>query len=165
MNLSRSILGSAVRPFGICAHTDGLSPFVDQPSLGPIDLSKATQLKDVKFRWECHPRWAVEALRTVTHDNRNLQQLSLEAGEECHGPRVGGNNPGDPFGHIGESSYQEWLELDSVLVQLWESHSIRPEVEYNVPRWTDEGAGRRMQKLLPEVTARGIVDLIEQIDE
>ena len=49
-----------------------------------------------------------------------------------------------------------------MLAQLWESHSIRPEVTYNVPTWMGKGTGRRMQILLPEVTARGIVDLVEQ---
>ena len=161
MNLSRFILRPTVGLFEICAHTDGLSPFVGEQSLGPIDLSKATRLKHVKFWWGRDPRWAVKALRTVTHDNRNLQ-LSLETTWKSYGHRVGSDDLGVLLDDIGGACYQGWLELDSVLAQLWESHSIRPEVTYNVPTWMGKGTGRRMQILLPEVTARGIVDLVEQ---
>jgi len=55
---------------------------------------------------------------------------------------------------------QEWEDLDRVLVQFWTSYSIRPQVMY---------AGRQGVKdlrddvpsLLPELTRRGLVDLVE----
>ena len=165
MNLSRSILGSTVRPFGICAHADDLHPFADQPSLVPIDLSKVIGLKAVTFGWARDFQWAIKALRTVTHDNINLQQLSFDAAWTSYGPNVGDDDLNELLSDIGETSYQEWLKLDNVLAQLWESHSIRPEVTYNVPRGMDEVAECRMQILLPEVTTRGIVDLVRLIYE
>ena len=59
-----------------------------------------------------------------------------------------------------DASYQGWLELDRVLALLWESHSIRPRVIYNVRVRKEKGkARRRVKSLLSEVTARGIVDL------
>ena len=61
---------------------------------------------------------------------------------------------------VGQASYQGWLELDRVLAMLWESHSIRPRVIYNVRARKEKGkAKRRVKSLLSEVTARGIVDL------
>jgi hypothetical protein len=119
----------------------------------------------VTFTWEGNPRWAATTLRTVTRDNKNLQQLSLDVDLGSYGSDVDSNEPDVILYDIGEACYQGWLELDSVLAQLWESHSIRTQIEYEVPAsWTDGGAGRRMQKLLPETTSRGIVDL-KQIDE
>jgi hypothetical protein len=50
---------------------------------------------------------------------------------------------------LGETVYQEWLELDRLLVQLCELHSIRLEV-------VDETyeMRTRMKVLLPQVMAR-----------
>ena len=51
---------------------------------------------------------------------------------------------------------QEWQDLDRVLLQFWTSHSIRPEIGY------DGGNFRELApRLLPELTSRGIVDLVE----
>ena len=77
------------------------------------------------------------------------------------------DNPADVVKDIGETSYQGWLELDSVLAQLWESHSVRPVVTYKVlPESPDGGtAGRRVRSLLSGVTATGMVDLVEQSEE
>ena len=89
-------------------------------------------------------------LRTITRDHRNFQQLLLETFWEDYDPHVGSDGLVD----------QGWLELDSVLAQLWESHSIRPRVIYNIPTGIDEsGARLRVESLLPEVTSRGIVHL------
>ena len=60
----------------------------------------------------------------------------------------------------GETAYQGWLELDRLLVQLCESHSIRLKVLY-IPRINIDGRkkGSRMKTLLPEVGTRGLADL------
>ena len=63
---------------------------------------------------------------------------------------------------IGEATYQGWLELDRLLTYLWESHSSRLKVLYNVPSWVDGKFARRcMETLFPEVTTRGIVDFVD----
>lgn len=60
---------------------------------------------------------------------------------------------------IGEAVYEEWLELDRLVVRLWESHPFLLRVRYNVPSHVDGQCARRcMNSLLPEVTARGIAD-------
>ena len=62
---------------------------------------------------------------------------------------------------IGETAYQEWLELDRLLVQLSESHSICLEILYNSRVEKDEERERnRMNILLPEVMKRGIAGLV-----
>ena len=68
---------------------------------------------------------------------------------------------GDVREAVGGIAYPEWLELDCLLAQLHESHSIRLKVLYNVPFDTDGSRERRrMEVLLPEVMTRGIVDLV-----
>ena len=56
---------------------------------------------------------------------------------------------------------QLWLELDCLLAQLGESHSICVKMMYHI--CIDMSGGRergRMGVLLPEVVARGIVELV-----
>jgi hypothetical protein len=66
-----------------------------------------------------------------------------------------------PFGGIkqiiGETDSGQWLDIDRLLVQLWESRSIRPKVMCTAKK----DMGDRIGSLLPEVTERGIIDLAE----
>ena len=96
-------------------------------------------------------------LQTVT-PNHKLQQVSL-------GMTSGGSLDGpDPAGvrqTIGEAAYQEWLELDRLLVQLSESNSIHLKLMYDDRSGMDERRERdRMNILLPEVMARGIAGFV-----
>ena len=53
-----------------------------------------------------------------------------------------------------------WSELDLLLAQLRESHSIRPEVKYTVPSSVNLTKARRwVESLLPEVSTGGMVDI------
>ena len=114
------------------------------------------------FEWKFNPHWVALTLRTVTRDHGNLQQISLETPWKSYGMRLCSEDPADLAQEVGETSYQGWLELDNVLAQLWESHSIRPRVIYDVPYWMDgRKAGRRVESLLSGVTGRGTIDLIE----
>ena len=62
-----------------------------------------------------------------------------------------------------ETTYQAWLELDRLLAQLSELHSIRPEIVYDVPSWVNRKEARSsMEVLLPELTKRGIVEMMER---
>ena len=58
---------------------------------------------------------------------------------------------------IGEANFEQWLNLDRLLVQFWESRSIRPKVVCAKLREGRDWAGC----LLPEITGRGIIDLFE----
>ena len=51
--------------------------------------------------------------------------------------------------------FGEWSDLDHLLAKLWESHSIRPKVICSTPEMRDP-----VESLLPEITKRGIIDLI-----
>ena len=80
-----------------------------------------------------------------------------------HGRDINCVDPANFGRAIGDPIYREWLELDHLLVQLWESHSIRPKVTYIALSYMHEGRARScMESLLPEVTTRGIVDLVER---
>ena len=52
--------------------------FTGDPGPAPVDLSKATRLKDAEF-WSVglSARWITVALRTVTISHRDLQQISM----------------------------------------------------------------------------------------
>ena len=59
-----------------------------------------------------------------------------------------------------EAVYEEWKDLDQLLLQFVASHSIRPMIAYV----TEEGGmflRLNVQDLLPELTKRGSVDLVE----
>ena len=136
----------------------------DEESLGSIDLSKATGLKNVVLKWKSSPRWVAMTLRTITQNHRNIQQISLQIHWRMYA-NVDASNPTDLRDKIGETLYQGWLELDAVLARLWESHSIRTELVYVVhPLEDGKKAGRLVESLLPEATTRGIIDLIKRRD-
>ena len=91
-------------------------------------------------------QWVIAALRTV--ESKNLEQITVRP-------------DADTFVRtIKEPVHQQWHDLDQLLVQFWISHSIRPKVTY------ETGARRKdmrdcTQSLLPELTRRGLVDLVE----
>ena len=94
------------------------------------------------------------ALQNITPEHRDLRQISIRI--PYHLPSFGAG-----IGEIiGELACREWLELDHLLVQFWESRSIRPKVGCvrlgKNPQRTEYSIGC----LLPEITKRGIVDPI-----
>ena len=116
--------------------------------LPPFDLSMVTEVKGMEFR--CHTiriQWLTMSLRTVKPPN--LRQITLTM---------------DPFivffGPVGEEIHQEWQDLDHLLVQLWTSHSVLP-----IIRFETTGNGDHLLNLasglLPELTSRGAVSVIE----
>jgi len=63
-------------------------------------------------------------------------------------------------GTIGEAVYELWSDLDHLLVQFWESRSIRPRIGCFRVRGVKRNMDYCVGCLLPEITKRGIVDLI-----
>lgn len=113
-----------------------------------------------RIRKSC-PKWVISALRTITSNHRKLQSVTIhapyvDAGLYRNIDRADPANIRHAIGR-GETTYMDWLELDRLLVQLWETHSIRLEVMYyEYP----DGMGRRcVDSVLPEVTWRGIANL------
>jgi len=146
-----------VRPFVIPSRIDNLLLFPVESGTAPIDLSRATKLKDVVFQYD-EPQnidWITKALRTVTPEHRDLQQIFVYMPRQLTHFDAGT----DIRQALGESIAQQWLALDRLLIQLWKSHSIRSKVGY-------EMCGERRNAeywvgcLLPETTERGIVDLV-----
>jgi hypothetical protein len=144
-----------VRLLGICARTDNLLLFLGELA-GPasIDLSKATKLKDVVFRPE--PRrveWVITTLQTITLEHRDLRQISIHLPDYLT-LAVALINLRQT---TGEAGFEEWLDLDRLLIQFWESRSIRP----NVKSVTGGGMRDCIGLLLPQITKRGVIDILE----
>ena len=54
------------------------------------------------------------------------------------------------------------MDLDRLLVRFWESHSIRPKIRRGgVSRREKEDAIDCVLRLLPEMTKRELIDLVE----
>ena len=119
-----------------------LVPFcVDEDSTALADLSKLTKLKDVTLGF-ADIRRITMTLQTA--ESTNLEQIAIEL-------------PPHFVAVTKEKAYQEWQDLDRLLLQFWISCSIRPKIEYG-------GEGDLVElapRLLPELTSRGVVDLIE----
>jgi hypothetical protein len=116
------------------------------PGMPPLDVSKATRLKDLSFR--CggpNVQRITMALETV--QSKNLQQITIYLGTTS-------------ATLVGETVRQEWQDLDRLLLQFQTSHSIRPKITYEA----EEGGNNLRDlapSLLPELTSRGFVDLVE----
>lgn len=123
---------------------------------GPIDLSNATNLKGVTLRCGS-PHWCgwiIATLKTITSKHQALRQIAIDIppdpGYRLRAKWIRGAEPG-----------MQWSDLDRLLVQLQESHSICLKIE-NPPSMTggvDEWAGF----LLPETTERGTVNLVGRV--
>ena len=128
---------------------------------GSFNLSAATKLKQLVFQCgRSNVQWTTEALQTA--ESSNLERITVRP------------NANTFEFEIAELRCQQWQDLDRLLVQFWASHSIRPKVTYEVGGITYEVGGitygvgvRKMDiryyasSLLPELTKRGLVDLVE----
>jgi hypothetical protein len=115
-----------------------------------INLSKVTKLKAVVFRLELGVDWIIRTLQTITSEHREHRQTSI------HMPHHRISFP-KAWRAYGEANHEEYLSLDRLLVQFWESRSIRPEVIF--PKGQDMRGF--IERLLPEITKGGIIDLVE----
>jgi len=120
----------------------------------PLKISRATRLKEVFFRYESQNiDWIAKALRTIMSEHRDFRQITISV--PCLSALL---SIGEP---PGEVICEQWLGLDGLLVQIWESRSIRPRVvcpslegEWNKTEiW--------MGFLLKEAMERRIIDLFE----
>ena len=149
-------------PVRTSACDNDLLSFPGRSMSTSIDLSEARKLKDATFTFGGqNPIWVLTALQTITHEHRDLQQITLHLPLIPSDPTPVHLDPADIELKIGETTYQHWLELDHLLAQLWEAHSIHLEVVYVVPSPKNrESANSRVDVLLPEVTRRGIANLV-----
>ena len=138
-------------------------PFLVEQGPAWVDLSKARKIKEATLRCRRgHPLWAISALQTITPNHRYFQRVSIQV------PYID-SAPDSPISRAdlanvrrvvgkGEATCMQWLELDRLLLQLRETHSIRLEVLcYEYP---DETGRLCVGTLLPGVMKRGIADLV-----
>jgi hypothetical protein len=112
----------------------------------PLNLSKATKLEDLSLWCEGYVRWVTMALQTV--QSENLQRIIIR--------------PSTTTGYgIGEAAHREWWDLDRLLVQFWVSRPTRPKIMYMAGK-RENGFGDLARRLLPELTQRGALDLVEE---
>ena len=149
---------SLARPLGFRIYIANNSPpflTVLEPTL--IDLSTATRLKDITFRVNSHNvEWITTELQTLAPKHQDLRQISIHLPYNLSFAGFGPNIRRI----LSEATYEQWLEFDRLLVQFWESRSIRP----TVTRTKVVGMQSMrdcIECLLPEVTRRGIMDLVE----
>jgi len=89
------------------------------------------------------------ALQTITSEHRDLQQILIYA-------------PFNPAS-IGDQWIDgQWMNLGRLLVQLWESNATRTKVIYSAAREENKTVCEYLGGLLPEMTERGVVDLVEE---
>jgi len=116
------------------------------PSTSSFNLSAATKLKDLTFQCT-RPgvRWITAALQTT--ESKALQRIALYPEDAALDPSDG--------------KYQEWQDLDRLLLQFWTSHSIRPRVVYEPD---EEGVDLTdlAPILFPELFRRRLIDLVER---
>jgi len=154
-------LPSSPRTYPYFADVWNFLPLLVKLGKPSIDLSKATTLKDVAFLVRSrNVEWVTMALRTITSKHRDLQQISIYLPVPMT-TSIGYNVRET----IGKTTYRQWSDLDCLLVQLWESRSIRPRItsEYPVTQW--EVVGDFVGRLLPEMTRIGTVDLLRSPNE
>lgn len=126
-------------------------------AVGQIDLSRATKLKEVGFELNepCAERVAA-TLDTITLKHEDFEQVSV------YFPFLflsDGTRPVDIRRAVGEEMHSQWVQLDRILVRLWESHSIRLKVICNVNEKGAKVALEGMKYLLREMAAKGKIEL------
>ena len=135
-------------------------PSADELEPGPVDLSTATKLKNVVFRCgSLSSKWVVKALETITYQHRDLCEISIHLPDMLN---CALNEDGVTIERIEEPNLgTQWLDLDRLLVQFWDSRSIRPKVVHPLTENEKKEMGDWAGHLFPELTKRGIIDLVE----
>ena len=117
-----------------------------KPRTALLDLSVATKLRDLAFQCTgANVRWVTIALQTV--ESKDLQRITLWPDISTSVDAVEG------------TVCEEWQNLDRLLVRFWTSHSIRPQVIHS-PISGVKDISDHASSLLPELTRRGLVDIV-----
>ena len=123
---------------------------------GSVDFSEVIGLEEVVFRSEeVEDIWAATALKTITSKHTDFRKVSI------HVTPIKAFPVGESVREtIGEEIYEQWMDLDRVLVQLWETNSIHTQVFYSIDE-EEKDAREHICSLLPEMTKRGIVEMTD----
>ena len=105
--------------------------------------------------------WITMTLGTITSEHRDLQRISIYVSRmrKCwHDDTI--------IQHVRAANPPlRWLDLDHLLVQLWELYSIRSKVVCARTKEGSRGVAEWAEFLVPELTKRGILDLDEEYNE
>ena len=136
--------------------SNGLIVFAARDAgVSSINLSKATSLGEVGFRLlDPSDVWAGSTLKTLTPNHKDLRRISIHMTipEHANLQRI-----------FNIDICNLWTDLDRTLIQLWESNAILTRVTYAAGGEKTE-ARRFVEQLLPEMTRRGIVELVDCSD-
>ena len=121
-----------------------------------IDLSKATKLREVAFNLDgIYNPWVTMTLKTVTPRHIDLQEITISSSTLSRFVRRLPN-----IRRYAGHRLRQWMELDTVLVQLWESHPVHVKIAYcSGVDW--EQVPELIEELMPETTRRGIVETVD----
>ena len=135
----------------LCPRGRGLPLFAVDLMSVPFDLSQATKLEYVGFRpVSLRIGWITRALRAITDEHQALRRILVVLDVP-----IFWNSP-----HIRktEGLFEQWLDLDRILVHLLDSFSIRANVRWVVGKSIGIVADS-VEDFLPEMTRRGMVTL------
>ncbi|KAF9789289.1 hypothetical protein BJ322DRAFT_1177224, partial [Thelephora terrestris] len=115
-----------------------------------VDFSRATKLKGVEFQLEdLSDVSAVMALKTLIADYRDFQEITICLPDD---DSVDGRRQ-------TEEVHGQWMDLDRFLAHLWKPDAFRVWLIY---RTRGEGEACELAEwLLPEMTKKGIVELVD----
>lgn len=115
----------------------------------PLDLSKATKLKDLEFRWGSENiQWITTVLQTVKSENLEKIRIIIGWCATFDKPVEG-------------AVRQEWRKLDRFLVGLWSSRSVRSDIRFEEQEGGGDIMGDIVPVLLPESSKEGFVGMGE----
>ena len=129
------------------------SSFVDEHEPVPIDLSGATELRGAHFLISSlGVGWITRALQTITHNYRDFRHISFDISDINSLTHV------DIRRDTRVPAFSQWSELDRLLVQFWDTRSIRLEINYYALGEKWEKMDGLAKGLLPEMAKRGLID-------
>ena len=128
------------------------------PHMIPIDLSKATRLRDICFKLaSLAVEWVIQALQTITRNHVDFRSIDIRVSYI----RALAGDDANPRQVVEEQVRDRWSELDRLLVQFRDSRSICLGLSYRAPTGQKEKMEECMRFLLPEVTREGSIYSLE----
>ena len=154
-------IGYVPRCTSICmwVRVNDLIVFIVEFKSASFNLSKATKLRHAVFRLESlKVEWVTVILQAITPKHQDLQHISIY----MHGYMLPPICPGFKARLIvGERVFEQWLDLDRLLVQFWESRSIRPRFVCGQMGEYEQSVKRSIGCLLPVAAGGGMFDVVE----
>ena len=127
--------------------------------LVPLDFSITTKLREVTFRFSTGVTWVPASLRTITSNHKDLRRITVRT----FFPYPSWNEMS-----FGNGFDREWVDLDLILVQLWELLGVRTGAiykEYREKRKGKQSTREIIEAIFPEMTKRGLLELVNSAED